>query len=82
MYPDGKYVFLWIQRRPTLQKTTQQLLAEFLFPADWPTYSPDLNSVDLSICSVLQLKGKATPHANLTVLRPSIAAELDQLAVV
>jgi hypothetical protein len=39
-------------------------LAEFWFLADWPPYSPDLNSLDFSTGSILQAKGHATPHAN------------------
>jgi hypothetical protein len=46
----------------------QQLLAELWTPEDWLPYLPDLNLLDLSICSVLQTKGQARPHANLTVL--------------
>ncbi len=37
--------------------------------------SPELNSVDFSICSILQPKGQAMPHANLAALRPFITAE-------
>ncbi len=57
-------------------------VAELWFSADLPPYSLDLKLVDFSICSVLQPKGQATPHANLVALRPSIAMEWDQLAAV
>jgi hypothetical protein len=50
-------------------------VVKFLFLADWPPYSPDLNLLDFSTGSVLQPKGQATPHANLAALRPSFAAE-------
>jgi hypothetical protein len=50
--------------------------------ADWPPYSPDLNAVDFSICSILQPKDQSMPHANLATQRPSIAAEWDWLAAV
>jgi hypothetical protein len=50
-------------------------VAEFRFLADWPLYSPNLNSLDFSTGSVGQSKGQATPHANLAALRPSIATE-------
>jgi hypothetical protein len=50
-------------------------VAELRFSADWPPYSPNLNSLDFSTGSVLQPKGQATPHANLAALRPFVAAE-------
>jgi hypothetical protein len=50
-------------------------VAEFWFSADWPPYSPDLNSLELSFPRVLQSTGQATPHANLAALRPFTAAE-------
>jgi hypothetical protein len=50
-------------------------LAEFWFLADWPPYSPDLNSLDFDIRLVLQAKAQAMPHSNLIALRLSIAAE-------
>jgi hypothetical protein len=50
-------------------------VVEFRFLADWPLYSPNLNSLDFSTSSVLRPKGQATPHANLAALRPSVAAE-------
>jgi hypothetical protein len=56
--------------------------AEFCFLADWPLYSPNLNSLDFSTGSVGRQKGQATPHANLAALRPSVAAEYRRLAVV
>jgi hypothetical protein len=36
----------------------------FWFSADWPLYSPNLNSLDFSTSSVLWPKGQAMPHAN------------------
>jgi hypothetical protein len=62
-------------------KTSQRLLAEWI-PAYWLPYSPDLKSVDFSICSILQPKGQATPHANLAALHLFVAAEWDWLAAV
>jgi hypothetical protein len=59
-------------------KTTQWLLAEFWFLADWPQYLPDFNPIQ----SILQAKVQATPHSNLAALCPSITSEWDQLAVV
>jgi hypothetical protein len=50
-------------------------LAEFLFLADLPPYSPNLNSLDFDTWHVLQAKAQATPHLNFSALRPSIAAE-------
>jgi hypothetical protein len=53
-------------------------LAEFWFLADWPPYSPDLNSLDFDTRLVLQAKAQTIffmPHSNLIALRPSIAAE-------
>jgi hypothetical protein len=63
-------------------ETTQQLLAEFWILADWPPFSPDLNLLDFSICSLLQAKVQATPYTNLATLCPSIAAERVGLVVV
>jgi hypothetical protein len=57
-------------------------LAEFWISADWPLYSPNLNSLDFSTGSTLRPKGQATPHANLAALRPFVAAEYDRLAAV
>jgi hypothetical protein len=50
-------------------------VAEFWFSADWPPYSPNLNSLEFSFPHVLQSKGQAMPHANLVALRPFAAAE-------
>jgi hypothetical protein len=50
-------------------------VAEFWFSADWPPYSPNLNSLDFSAGSFLQPKGQATPHANFVALRLSVAAK-------
>jgi hypothetical protein len=72
-YPDQKYIFQRTQSYAV--RTTQQLWAKFWTPADWALYSPDLNLLDFSICSVLQAKGQAMPHANLVTLRMSIASE-------
>jgi hypothetical protein len=58
------------------------VIGGILVLVDWPPYSPDLNSVDFSIWSVLQPKGQAMLHANLSALRSSIAAEWDRLVVV
>jgi hypothetical protein len=54
---------------------TQQPLADSWFFADWPPYSPVLNSLDFSTCIVLQPKVQATPHANLAALGLSIPVE-------
>jgi hypothetical protein len=59
--------------------TAEQLLVEFWTPADWPPYSPNLISLDFSIWCVLQEKGQATPHTNLTAIRLSITVEWDWL---
>ncbi len=50
--------------------------------ADWPPFSPNLNPLDFETRHVLQAKAQATPHSNLTALRPSIAAEFERKAVV
>ncbi len=57
-------------------------VAEFWFSVDWPPYSPNLNSLDFSSGSVLRPKGQATPHANFSALRPSVAAEWNLLVAV
>jgi hypothetical protein len=57
-------------------------LAEFWFSADWPPYSPDLNSLDFDTRPVLQAKAQAMPHSNLSALRQSIAVEYDRKAAV
>jgi hypothetical protein len=57
-------------------------LAKFWFSADWPPYSPNLNSLDFSTGSVLQPKGQATPHANFAALCLSVAVEWDRKAAV
>jgi hypothetical protein len=54
---------------------TSRRLAEFWFSADWPPYSPDLNSLDFDTRPVLQAKAQAMPHSNLSALRQSIEAE-------
>jgi hypothetical protein len=61
-------------------KPAQRLLVEFRFLGDWPQFSLDLNSLDFSICSVLQAKVQALPHRNFSVLHLSIAGEWDPLA--
>ncbi len=63
-------------------KRAQQLLVEFRFLVDWPPYLPNLNLLDCGTRHVLQAKAQATPHSNLTPLRPSIAAEQERKAAV
>jgi hypothetical protein len=53
---------------------------EFWPLVDWLPYSPDLKSLDFSVCSILQAKSQATPHTNLDSLHPSIAVEWDWFA--
>ncbi len=74
-------IFLWIQRRPTLQ---HHPVAVGGIPVSGgsATIFADLNSLGLSTCSVLQPKGHTMPHANLAALHLSIAAEWDRLAAV
>jgi hypothetical protein len=55
-------------------------VAEFRFLADWPLYSPNLNSLDFSTGSAGRPKGQAMPHTNLAALHPSVATEYRQLA--
>jgi hypothetical protein len=43
-------------------KTTQRLLVEFQFLADWPPYSPNLNPLDFDTRHDLQAKAPVTPH--------------------
>jgi hypothetical protein len=50
-------------------------MAEFWLLADWPPYSPKLNSLDFETRHVLQAKAQARPHSNFSALRPSITAE-------
>ncbi len=50
--------------------------------ADWPPFSPNLNPLDFKTRHVLQAKAQATPHSNLTALRPSITAEFERKAAV
>jgi hypothetical protein len=50
-------------------RTTQQLIVEFWTPTDWLPYPPDFYLLDFSISSILQVKVKVTPHANLSILR-------------
>ncbi len=54
-----------------------QVLDEFWTLADWPPYLPDLNSLGVSIWSVLLVKVQVMPHANLATLQLSIAKEWD-----
>jgi hypothetical protein len=61
-------------------RTSQQLLAEFQTPVDWPPYLSDLNPLDFTIWGILQAKVKAMPHTNLDSIALSITAEWDQLA--
>ncbi len=60
-------------------QTTQKFLAEFWTQADWPPYSPDLNTLDFSIWYVLQAEVQVTPYANLAALPGSFAMEWDHL---
>ncbi len=60
-------------------RITQQFLAEFWTPADWPPYSLDLNLLNFSIWRVLQVKVQAMPNSILAALGLSIAVEWDQL---
>jgi hypothetical protein len=53
-------------------------LEEFWTSVDWPSYLPDFDSLNFSICSVLQANVQAIPHANQAILRPSIATERNQ----
>jgi hypothetical protein len=50
-------------------------VAELWFSANWPPYSPNLNSLVFLTGSVSRPKGQATAHANLAALCPFVAAE-------
>jgi hypothetical protein len=73
MYPDKKYVFGGLDSVPTYTaKTSQQLLAEFRFLANWLPYSLDLNPLDFDTRA--HFAGKSPGYAsNLASLCPSIA---------
>ncbi len=81
-----QHVVPWVQRDVVWQKIrlladsvpasatqmTLRPLAEFCLLADWPPYSPDLNSLDLSHAFCSQ---KARPHLTLIwapYVRPSL----------
>ncbi len=59
------------------RQDTQQLLAEFWTPLDWPTYR--LSLLDLTVWCVLQAKSQAISHADLDALHLSIVAGWDRL---
>jgi hypothetical protein len=83
MYPDGNYVFQQDSAQAHTAQTTQQFLketiAEFWTPADWQPYSPDLNPLDFSVCSILQEKAQATPHTSLAALCRPITSQWDRM---
>jgi hypothetical protein len=74
-YPDGKYIF-WQSASPH----GQDHLAVLGGILDYPSYSPHLNPLDLSIWSILQAKVQVTPQPIWPPLRSSIAAEWYWLA--
>jgi hypothetical protein len=69
-YSDDKYIFQRIHLSVDLPpahttRMTQQLLEEFWTLVDQPPCSQDLNSLDFSVCSILQAKVLVKSHANL-----------------
>jgi hypothetical protein len=83
-YPDGYYVFEQDSAPAHTAQTTQQFLretmAEFWTPADWPPYSPDLNSLDFLVWRVVQEKVQATPYTSLAALRQSITRQWNRMS--
>jgi hypothetical protein len=79
VYPDGNYVFQQDSALAHAAKTTQEFLRENMAshwpPELWPPFSPDLNPLDYSIWSVLEIKVQATPHQNLAALQAAIRKE-------
>lgn len=64
-------------------KTTQAWCRDnfpcFISSAEWPSYSPDLNPLDYSILSVLEVKACTKRHKSLEELKRSHRAAWDQI---
>ena len=53
----------------------------FISAQEWPPYSPNLNSIDYNVCSVLEAKACVKPHKILELLKLSLPAEWDKISV-
>ncbi|KAI6653991.1 hypothetical protein LOD99_3167 [Oopsacas minuta] len=64
-------------------KVTQAWLKEnildFIPKDEWASYSPDLNSMDYSIWSILETKACAKAHTNVESLKVSLRRELAKI---
>ncbi len=72
-YPDGNYVFQQDIAPAHTAKSTQDLLsgnmADYWSKELWPPLLPDLNPLDYSIWSVMQLEVRVTAHSDISSLK-------------
>ena len=65
----SKFTQLWILRK----------ISSFISKEDWPVQSPDLNSLDYSIWSILEKRVCSTPHQTLESLKAKLMKEWDTI---
>ena len=57
------------------QEWWKRNFANYITSEEWLPYSPDLNSMDFSIWSILQASECSEPHKSLESLKQSLQAE-------
>ena len=68
-FHGSKFTQSWILRK----------IPSFISKEDWPAWSPDLNSLDYSIWSILEKRVCSTPHQTLESLKAKLIKEWDAI---
>jgi hypothetical protein len=69
-----------VHKAKTTQEWCRAHFPDFISPAEWPPYSPDLKSMDYSIWSILEARACAKPHKSLESLKQSLLQEWDWMS--
>ena len=76
MFPGERWTFQQDSAPGQKAETTQEWLArnvpDFIFTADWPSSSPDLNPLDYKLWAVLQARVCHKRHPSVDSLKQSL----------
>ena len=61
------------------QTWLQQNIPEFIRKEEWSPYSPGLNLMDFSICSILETKACAISHSSIESMKRSFTRAWEQI---